>query len=126
MPEIKFRVFLDGSDYEECHEDHGVKRMLSWEDLCDGTDPLEYYLKNDIEGCSDPMQFTGLRDKTGKEIYEGDILKTSWLVVGPVTADWTHGLRFLVFNDQLVKADEVYGEVLGNIYENPELIKEKK
>ena len=55
------------------------------------------------------MQFTGLLDKNGKEIYEGDITN-----VGIV--EWDHGQ----FTERLYAPDDI--EVIGNIYSNPELL----
>jgi hypothetical protein len=40
----------------------------------------------------------------------------------PVTIDYYHGLRFMIGKNYLVRADALYGEVIGNIYENPELL----
>lgn len=65
------------------------------------------------------MQYTGLHDKNGKEIYEGDILKASWGYQGEVKFDW-----FIYANLECTIADDV--EVIGNIYENPELLKENE
>ena len=72
------------------------------------------------------MQSTGLEDKNRVEIYEGDIVSyILWLdgekrktIVANVSVD---KFRFAVNED-------IYGdiEVIGNIYENPELVKELK
>jgi hypothetical protein len=86
----------------------------------------EYYCfrnEKNIEGWP-VMQFTGLHDKNYKEIYEGDILKSGNQAdeAHPVTIDYYHGLRFMIGKNYLVRADALYGEVIGNIYENPELL----
>ena len=69
------------------------------------------------------MQFTGLLDKGGKEIYEGDIVRP----LGD-TVSWTVYFKdgsFLVgpLEEQTLLWSYLC-EVIGNIYENPELIKE--
>ncbi len=99
------------------------------------------------------MQFTGLKDKNGKEIYEGDIVKYHW---NNVNGQWIGGdwiVRFgegdtcdLEFGDTFIgfylellnntptnsfrdgEHRTIAGineslEVLGNIYENPEFLK---
>jgi len=71
------------------------------------------------------MQCTGLKDKNGKLIYEGDILKDDHgkapVVWEPSVAAfaWEGGEEWGMIDPQNV-------EVIGNIYENPELLNEIK
>ena len=80
-----------------------------------------------------PLQFTGLLDKNGKEIFDSDILVVRELHDGhdeywnqpkgpaiPFIIEWDE--KYCSFN---VPYDSHYFEVIGNIYENPELLKEK-
>jgi uncharacterized phage protein (TIGR01671 family) len=66
------------------------------------------------------MQFTGLLDKNGKEIYEGDIYATLF-----PNGEWGSP-QIVTWNNELagfgLLPNEIC-EIFGNIYENPELLK---
>jgi uncharacterized phage protein (TIGR01671 family) len=142
MREIKFRLY-----------DKRDKRMIyptiesidlyslsfcgdSWQVEFDNSeDDKKYFGEETFE----LMQFTGLKDKNGKEIYGGDIVKEcSWedYRTNP-NRRWVNG-REIVWNENeagfVFKEDDgsldcfslnirCGYEIIGNIYENPELIR---
>ena len=79
------------------------------------------------EGDAILMQFTGLKDKNGKEIYEGDIVKLT--SADGYEQDSPYHVEdmfefYLMFNhdDQYYQMNEDKTKVIGNIHENPELL----
>ena len=66
------------------------------------------------------MQYTGLKDKNGKEIYEGDIVDVN----GKVRQIYDIRKNYLLEQDcELNIQLNLMCEIIGNIYENPELCK---
>ena len=78
-------------------------------------------------------QFTGLLDKNGKDIYEGDILESksdSYLVVEYIVEDAAFfATRYPQKFSVLLRtrsSESKRGEVIGNIHENAELLKKEQ
>ena len=117
MRKIKFRAWHKTPKGGYMHTDlliDGDGELM--EGTFDGVMPVVGAFKDDVL-----MQYTGLKDKNDKEIYEGDLTmygEVAYLDDGFCLIDKGDnvlGLRDMVYNEKL--------EVLGNIYENPELIK---
>lgn len=71
------------------------------------------------------MQYTGLKDKNGKDIYEGDVLKDYGEVVW---VEWSASFRVNPFGNKDISFMESFAnidnaEIIGNIYENEDLLK---
>jgi uncharacterized phage protein (TIGR01671 family) len=118
------------------------KHMLSWEEILDeieseGFSMFDHIFRQDHYIL---MQFTGLFDKNGKEIYEGDIV-VSWFEYGddfgisigemektrPYVIEYKHApldqaIGFSYFPCMGQENYSEYIEIIGNIHESPDLL----
>lgn len=95
----------------------------------------EWIVNNDIH----LMQSTGLKDKNGKEIFEGDIITNGidivdvrnhetlgfYTLVNGREMFFGHGTSIEEFEEDVEGFTEI-AEIIGNIYENPELLEDKE
>ena len=149
MRDIKFRVW--DKEYEKMtyfnDEDYEYKlpfvfrldQVLKKDSNYDDYEDFEY---NDVTDSVEVMQYTGLKDKNGKEIYEGDIIEFSYdmfvgnfdTFVAKGKVVFKEGAFYVeIFENERTTKDEAYLlysinldtiEVIGNIHDNPELLEE--
>lgn len=132
MREIKFRAFHKGR--KEMYNVFSLAPDYVFKDTLDGVGN---------PGCPDKteevrlMQFTGLYDRKGVEIYEGDIVKAGEQTVGVVV--WNNEMAYYDISVQYKNEGytitpfsvqecglNMNREVVGNIYQNPEILERTK
>ncbi|MCW4359054.1 YopX family protein [Bacillus altitudinis] len=127
MRESKFRVWDDNAQelvYEVGLTPEGIPYSIPAH--AEASDQFDYY-----PSCH-KMQFTGLRDKNNVDIYEGDIVQGSLRLhgdVGPIMRKvYMHKgcYMFGVWNAHEYFNKHQHIEVVGNIYEDPDLLEEAR
>ena len=124
MREFKFRA------YDLKKKEMFVPYLCEHNNINDAIDNLCYNMKGEV--VVEFMQYTGLKDKNGKEIYEGDILEfTPDKTFGVVTTfgkannlgvEWENN-RTTIFTPLFYMQCEKELNILGNIHENKNLLK---
>jgi len=113
MREFKFRAW---DDYK--------KKMFYHKLIYVPTDKLnDCFLDEDLEF----MQYTGLKDKNNRDVYEGDIVKWNNNVICSINYNKAHFVLSSNKNKNYRELSWVYGdcEVVGNIYEHSKLLEDK-
>jgi len=113
--EIKFRAWT-GEDMLHSHNNI----------INDSNSQLQWFF-NRMRPHTKIMQYTGLKDKNGKEIYEGDILDHEAHAVKSQMVWHNKHICFAGLDNGVSyyyqSIDEKHITILGNIYESPELLK---
>lgn len=152
MREIKFRAYVKSKYNAMCRvesinfcSDNKYDVIIKTADLFKSPAVALEYLAGQSIGNTEIklMQYTGLKDKNGVEIYEGDIIKQTFespdywdgrdvdidTYIGRVIFDEGElAYKVVDKNNKLIHYLHIFDncKVIGNIYENPELLKDKK
>lgn len=127
MRKIKFRAWSKILNKMLSHED--LNKTLKDLTKIEGIEGIFLPLNSDV----DIMQFTGMKDASGKEIYEGDIIKVEERMagndfIGKAVYDELEGCYFVIRGNEksyckiTFDLEDYAHYVIGNIYYNPELL----
>lgn len=135
MRELKFRIggkSSGGFRYLDKGELINLYRLIPW----DGSLVAKDYGRNIIVPKEAYVieQYTGLKDKNGKEIYEGDVVLDYYDGEDAFIVEWDKDIASfrLTGTDHIASVSfdnfdpDIDLEVIGNIHENPELLEEEE
>ena len=118
MRELEFRAWWkDTKRFLDCDE---------WYMTCSGAKYLHYAVMPYSDDDFIVEQYTGLKDKNGKKIYEGDIVRYAIRPSRTTVVEWWSGEEeyypcCTTSGFSLPYSEDGY-EVIGNVHENPELL----
>jgi uncharacterized phage protein (TIGR01671 family) len=143
MREIKFKAVYEGKVYEVTNIIFPGEHTGAVEIKVVGNKPGDYVCKwVPFKKCT-LIQYTGLKDKNDKEIYEGDITRDKWGNLDVIKWHKEYGAFYTcpvehfhdedlpgeyLFSDLIFRNNvpEEYLEVIGNAYQNTELLEVKE
>lgn len=135
MREVKFqawdnvenKMYCTGeeSDIHFYFDSNGIKAERIFNELIDSADGNRgVYGNSELLEHLIYRQYTGLKDKSGNEIYDGDIVHMvgAWGFISRTVRFEKGTFHFGYIDDGMCDHEEMI--VVGNIYENPELLEE--
>ena len=135
MRELKFRIWIKDEEryYDETDEESYQiipNGQVTYTSEAYEEDGVFYTDTTNATNNVVVEQYTGLKDKNGEPIYEGDIVKYAWTRCNYIVAYRKYDASFVLENDdreeiicfQYNRQSDY--EVIGTIHENPELLEE--